>query len=183
MNDSFLNNQNAVTPLSHGMNYGAILGLALVLTSLLFYVTGQSTADFKSYFDYIIILAGIVYATTSFRDGVTGGFLGYGACLKIGVLVSFFASIVFSFYTYVFFTFIDADLIDVILEQIELNMIDQGSSDEEIEIAMGYTSQFMTPLMLSIGTLFTYSFTGAIFSLGTSFFLKKESNSFPNNFQ
>jgi hypothetical protein len=183
MQQPFSNNQNPVSPLSHGMNYGAILGLGLVIISLLFYVLDQSESEFKSFFDYIIILGGIVLGTTSYRDGVTGGFLSYGGCFKIGVLVSFFASIIFSFYTYVFFSFMDPEVINVILEQIEQSMIDQGNSDEQIELAMGYTSQFMTPLMLTIGTLFTFSFTGAIFSLGTSFFLKRESDTFPTNFQ
>lgn len=172
------NNGVPITPISHGMNYGAMVGLGMVILSILFYIIDQSSNEIRSYIDYLIILVGLYMGILNYRDVVSGGYLNYGSCIKIGSLISFFAAVIFSFYTYVFFTFIDPDVINVILDQVEQSMIDQGSSDDEIEMAMGYSRQFMTPLMLTIGTLFSYSIMGTVFSLGISFLLKKESDIF-----
>ena len=82
-----------------------------------------------------------------------------------------------------FFTFIDPSIIQVMLDQAEQNLIDAGTSDEEIEIAMVYTKKFMTPLLLTVATLFSYTILSFFFSLIISIFLKRNDDSFNANFQ
>lgn len=164
--------------LKNAMNYGAVIGLILIIISVLFYMFSDSMSAVQTYIGYAVLIAGIVIGTKNYRDTVLGGYIDYGQCLGSGTLIAFFSAIIMAFYTYIFFTFIDASLIDILLEQIEEQMIENGSSDEEIEIAMSYTSKFMTPFWMSIGSVFSYTFWGFVFSLIISFFIKRKDESF-----
>ena len=104
---------------------------------------GQESSEVGGYIHYIVLVVGMVLGTKHYRDNVNGGYLNYGKCLGMGVMIGFFASLITSFYSYVFFTFIDPSIIQVMLDQAEQNMIDAGTSDEEIELAMGYTKKFI----------------------------------------
>ena len=175
--------QMPITPVKNAMNYGAIVGLAMVIISILFYIMGQESSEWGAYVHYIILTLGMVLGIKHFRDNINGGYLSYGKCLANGVMIGFFASLITSFYSYVFFTFIDPSIIQVMLDQAEQNLIDAGTADEEIEMAMVYTKKFMTPLLLTVATLFSYTLLSFLFSLVISVFLKKNDDSFNGNFQ
>ena len=175
--------QMPITPVKNAMNYGAIVGLAMVIISILFYIMGQESSEWGAYVHYIILTLGMVLGIKHFRDNINGGYLSYGKCLANGVMIGFFASLITSFYSYVFFTFIDPSIIQVMLDQAEQNLIDAGTADEEIEMAMVYTKKFMTPLLLTVATLFSYTLLSFLFSLIISIFLKRNDDSFNGNFQ
>lgn len=175
--------EKKVTPLKNAMNYGAMVGLVLIIVSVLFYILGKSDSGMQTWIAYAVIIAGIVIGTQNYRDNVLGGYISYSQCLSSGTLITFFTAIITAFYTYIFFTFIDASLIDMILEKQMIAMEEQGMDDEQIEMAMSYTRKFMTPLWMSVIGLLFYTFMGFIFSLITSIFLKRKDDSFESNFQ
>ena len=175
--------ETKATSLKNAMNYGAMAGLVLIIVSVLFYMLGKSESSIQNWIGYAVIIFGIVIGTQNYRDNVLGGYITYSQSLSSGTLISFFTAIITAFYTYVFFTFIDASLIDIILEKQVIAMEEKDMDEEQIEMMMGYTRRFMTPFWMSFIGLFSYTFIGFIFSLVTSFFLKRKDDSFEGNFQ
>ena len=51
-------NNISITPVKNAMNYGAIVGLAMVICSVLFYIMGEESSDWAGYVHYIILVFG-----------------------------------------------------------------------------------------------------------------------------
>ena len=171
------------SPVKNAMNYGAIIGIALIIISLLFYMMNETTSEIQNYLGYLVLAVGVYLGVKNYRDNELNGLMSYGKALGSGTLISFFASIIMAFYLYIFIFFIDPSLVDVILEQAENDMIDAGQSDEQIALAMKYTRMFVTPFWMSIMSVVVYTVIGFVFSLIIAIFLKKEDDSFDSNFQ
>lgn len=173
--------QLKVTPYKTAMNFGALLGLVLILYSALLYAIDQSTNQYLSWISYVFLAAGIVLGTKHYRDKVNEGFITYGQALWTGTLIVLFASFITAFYTYIFTKFIDPGMVEKILEQTETQMLEQNNmSEEDVETAMKITRMFVTPGMMSISIVFITTVMGFVISLITSAILKKENPSFDN---
>jgi len=59
-------------------------------------------------------------------------------------------------------------------------LADELASPDQVEAMTEMQARFRTPFMMLIGSIFTYSLLGLIFSLVTSAFLKKEKPMFNN---
>ncbi len=69
------------------MNYGAMLGLVLVVISLLIYILELYENQWISIISTIALIAGIVMGIKKFRDQENGGFISYGSALGYGTLI------------------------------------------------------------------------------------------------
>lgn len=163
------------------MNYGAMLGLSLIIFSLLLWMFDATTNRALAFVNYIIIIAGIVLATKTFRDQEQGGFITYGRALGVGTLTVVFAGIITGFFTYLLYTVIDPGLIDKTYAIMEEAYYDAGMSDSQIETAMNMAKRFTNPVMMSVFGFIGSAFLGFIFSLITSIFLKKEGDPFDSD--
>ncbi|KAF5068330.1 hypothetical protein DSECCO2_244270 [anaerobic digester metagenome] len=168
---------------NHAFRYGLYTAAAFVLFSLLLYSVDVSRTGWVNYLSFVILIAGIIIATIAYRDKINGGFLSYGRCLSIGVLISLVVGIVMAIYSYVFFSYFDPGALDKLLEASEQEMINRGMSDEEIDLAMPFTEKMMSPVFLSISSLLSMVLYGTVFSLITSIFIRKEDNSFEGAFR
>ena len=168
---------------NHAFRYGLYTAAAFVLFSLLLYSFDVSRTGWVNYLSFIILIVGIIIAAIAYRDKINGGFLSYGRCLSIGVLISLVVGIVMAIYSYVFSSFFDPGALDKLLEVSEQEMIKRGMSDEEIDLAMPFTEKMMSPVFLSISSLLSMVLYGTVFSLITSIFIKKEDNSFEGAFR
>jgi hypothetical protein len=168
---------------NHAFRYGLYTAAAFVLFSLLLYSVDVSRTGWVNYLSFVILIAGIIIATIAYRDKINGGFLSYGRCLSIGVLISLVVGIVMAIYSYVFFSYFDPGALDKLLEASEQEMINRGMSDEEIDLAMPFTEKMMSPVFLSISSLLSMVLYGTVFSLITSIFIRKEDNSFEGTFR
>lgn len=160
--------------LKPAMNYGAMLGIALIAFSLILYLVGLAGNQTAGYLNYLIIGGAIFYAQTHYKNTQLGGYINYGKAFGLGTLMVLFSAIISSFYSYIFLSFIDASIIDVAMEQAYLSMEDRGMSDEEIEQAMEMSSMFMTPGMMSFMAFIMTVIFGMILSAIISIFTKKE---------
>lgn len=161
--------------LSLTMNWGLMLGLALIVFHLVQYMMDIYKAPlWATLVNYAIIIAGIVWGQIKCRDELNGGYISYGSALGTGVMVSLFSSIVFAFYFIILTKLIDTGYMDKVLETVEEAYIEAGLSDEQIETAMGMVQKFMSPFLTAISTIFSYVFMGTIISLITSIFIKRE---------
>jgi hypothetical protein len=156
------------------LNYGIMLGLALVIYSLLLWMFNATFNQGLGYLSYVIIIGGIVLATRAYRDQEQGGYISYGRALGVGTLTVLFASVIGAIYTYLLFSVIDPGLLDRMMIIREEAMYGSGLTDDQIDMALAMTERFARPGIMAVSGFFGSVFVGFIISLITSIFLKKE---------
>lgn len=158
----------------NALNWGVILGIALIIYSLLMWFLDLSLEKWVSWISYLIMIGGIILGTKSYRDNNLNGAITYGQALGFGVLMLLFASFVSAIYSYIFFAFIDPEFVNKMLQMVEEQLLERGMPDEQIEMAIEMQRKFMKPVIMALMTIPTYTFVGLIISLITSIFLKKQ---------
>lgn len=160
------------------MNFGAIAGFAIIIVTVILYFLNIQENNFVAILIYIVLITVIIIGTKHFKNNVQNGNITYGRALGSGTLISLFASIIVAFYMFIFLKFVDTDAMEKIYSVIEEKMYTQGLPDDQIEMALEMTKKFTTPFTIALGTVFSYTFWGFLFSLITSAFLKKKTNSY-----
>ena len=174
-------NQQEPSKVKSALNFGAILGLVLLVINLSSYVFELVENKLFTFLTWGIIIGGIVYGIKKYRDGVLKGFISYGSALGYGVLISLFASIISSFASYLYLKFVDDSILLSLLEKAEIEMIEQGQPEQAIEIGMKVSEAIYSPMgMFLLGILAT-TFMGLIISLIAAAFLKNDPDSFENS--
>ena len=160
------------------MNYGAVLGLCLMLIALLFWVLGvdEQQSVIPSILNNVVIIGFLVYAIMQYRDNVNNGFISYSTSLKLGTTVAFFSSVIMAFYTFIYITYLNPDFLANILNITEQAMLEANPeiSDQELDLALSMTSKFMQPHWMMIMGMLSGTFMGFLYSLIISIFVKKE---------
>lgn len=159
------------------MNWGGMLGLALIAYSLALYLLGMNESQPAQWLSYAVIAALIFLGIKAKREN-QDGIISYGQGLGTGVGIAFFGSIMVAFYTFVFFKFIDAEMLEQLILRAEDQLYDQGMPDDQVEIAMQYTRKFMAPVPMAAMVVLSYTFVGFIISLITAAILKNEGDPF-----
>ncbi len=162
--------------LKNTATYGAYLGAALVVVSLIdyiFHIYGGSTI--MNMLSYAVFIGGIIWATIAYRDKVKGGFITYGQALHFGTLLCAFAAVLLGAYTAVLVNVVDPSYLEKSFEVAAQHMAESGKYDEDqIDMAMMASRAMMTPVSIVLFSIFTYSVLGFFVSLITSAFLKRE---------
>jgi hypothetical protein len=174
------------TSVAHNaMNYGAIVGVALVVISLVFYILNVENSGIVAWIQFLLLVAGLVFSILSYRKNIGGGYINYGKSLGTGVLTGLFASIILGFYIYIFFQFIDKEAIGQIIAKTEEAMLNKkpDMSDDELETIMSMQRKFMTPIWMAIMSMMSFIFYSFLASLIISIFTRKTDKSFEANFR
>lgn len=159
-------------------NFGLILGLTIVIYTLVLHFLGASQNKAAGWVSVIFMAVAVQVGTKSFRDKFQGGYISYGRAVGSGMLIVVFGSLIQSFFIYIFYTYISPESLQDIFIAMEDAMLQQGSSDEEIEMATKMLKAYTGPLTMAITAVFGSAFWGLIISLITSAFLKKEQSIF-----
>ncbi len=161
------------------LNSGLILGLALVIYTLLLYFLDQTFNKSLGYVSILIIIGGLVLGIKSFRDDARGGIMSYGQGVGAGTVIGLYAGIIGAIFTFLLYKVIDPDLLGKLLTFTEEKYLESGRVPEEmIDQIMKSQKKFMTPLVLSVSSIFSNVFFGVVVSLIASIFLKKEDSPF-----
>jgi hypothetical protein len=160
------------------VNYGAMLGLALVIYSLLLWMFDETFNQSLGYVSFGITIVGIILATRAYRDQELGGYISYGQALGVGTLTVLFSGIITTLFTWLLYNVIDTGLAERNLIFLEEAYYAAGMSDDQIDTALIMAKRFANPLVMAVMGIFGSVFFGFIFSLVTSAFLKKEGNLF-----
>ena len=164
------------------MNYGAYLGLGLVLISFTVYILGleEQKSIIPSLLNNFLIIGAIAYSVTMYRDNFNNSFISYSQSLKIGTSVVFFASVILAFYTYIFVTFINPEYLENIIKIAEQEILnsDPEISDEDLDLALSMTQKMLQPQWMSTLSVLGGTFMGFFYSLIISFFVKKDDPNF-----
>ena len=162
--------------LRHSATYGAIIGFALIIYSILLYIADLSLSRGLGYLSYVIIIAGLYIGIKKFRENEPSEAIKYSKALGVGVLICVFLGFIGSVFTYLQFRFIDPDLVNKILEMTEEKLLDKGLSEDMIEMQSEFMMKFMSPGIMALSSFISYIFMGTVFSLILAAFLKKEPN-------
>lgn len=162
---------------------GIILGLALTVFSVLLYIFNLNMKSYMDWFNYLIILGVVIYATKTYRDNNLNGSMTYGQALGLGTLILLIGVFIYSIYNYIFLTVIDPDFLDKVLAIAEESLLDKGLSDDQIEMSMSISRKMATPVISSISGFVGKSIFGFILLLISSAFLKKEGDPYQEAMQ
>jgi hypothetical protein len=165
------NQRNSV--FSSAMSYGLYLGLALILSQVIFYVSGNPFSQIGGYISYAIILGGIAWGMYLFREKNRAGGVPYGRALGLGTAQAFFASILLGFFIFILYKFIDSGLMDKYFIFMEQKSLESGMSEDKVEVTMDFMKKFTSPLTMGLSTVFSLTLIGFIFSLILAIFFKR----------
>lgn len=173
-----MENTNQSSFLKSTMNYGAMLGLALVIYSVILWMFGLTFSKPLGYLSYLLIIAGLYLGIRAFRDQESGGFISYGRALGVGTMIGLFAGVITGFFTFIMFKFMDPELVDKAILMAEEALYKRGMTEDQIEMAIKAQKMFMKPVIFAISSILGSVFMSFIFSLIISIFLKKEESPF-----
>jgi hypothetical protein len=160
------------------MNYGAYLGLALVMISVIVYFLGleEQKSIIPSLINNFLIIGSISYSVIIFRDNFNNGLISYSDSLRLGTSVVFFASVILAFYTYIFVTFINPEYLKNIINLAEQEILNSNPeiSDDDLDLALSMTQKMLQPQWMATLSIIGGTFMGFFYSLIISFFVKKE---------
>ena len=166
----------SVSPAKHGMSYGVILGLIMILIGVVMYVTGMQLEgqQWPQYLYYLIFPAVIIIAIKAFKTK-NGGFLSLGEALKTGLVIAIISAIVFILYGVIFNTLIDPEYNDQLMEAVRDNLLENPNmTEDQIEASMKFVENMSNPLIGSSIWIGLSLFFGLIYSLIGGLVMKNE---------
>lgn len=160
----------------HTLIYGAGTGIALIILSLILYVSNLYMNEVLRYLSYVVLIAGMVVGSLQYRKVQLKGFMTFGQAFSTNFLIGLFASIVSVIFFFFYLKYINTGLIDEIMTQIKTKMEAKAGtmSQEQMDQAMVWTERFMTPVWMVVWGLLGYTFWSAVFSLVIALFIKKK---------
>ncbi len=157
------------------IKFSLIYALITIALDLVLYILDlQNKMSVLSTIVLIVTTLGSVYfGVISIRDNVMNGFITYGHSVSTGLLISLFAGLIVTVYTYFFESFIDPEFMQNIINQAKRDMIERGENEENIERAIGMISKMNKPWIFALMGLLGQLFYGLIASLIISNFTKR----------
>lgn len=165
------------------MTWGAITGIVLIIYSLILYVANQTFNQALGYLSYLLLLAGILLGSFAYRNKVLGGTISYGNAFLTGLLITLFAGILASFFSFILIRYIDPGMVEQAIVRTEEKLLEKGLTEDQIEIAVERSKKFIGSPITVIVSLFFYALIGSILSLITAAIVKKEGTPFDSGTQ
>jgi hypothetical protein len=172
--DQFKQHEQPISRIS--MTYGAYIGLALTVVTIIFYISGSIYNSNLQLINYIVLIIGIYITTKKFRDEYSNGLISYSKALGFGTLTIFYGSIIYGFFIYILYRIISPGLIEDYITILEEQFLKTGMETEQVESLTELYRNFMTPFIMGISEIFGKTLFGFIFSLIISLILKNEVN-------
>jgi hypothetical protein len=125
-----------------------------------------------NYFIFPIVF--ILMGCNSFKKS-NSGFISFGQCIKIGVLLCLIAGLIYAIF-FAVFTMIFPEFVPELIEKMRTVTLQQKPdiSEKELEMTISMTEKFMQPALLIPVTLAMFAFIGLIYSLIIGAIVKKD---------
>lgn len=166
--------ENKKSAFSTALKYAIITALAMFIFSIILYITGMYLNSNVNLLTYIIMLAGLVFAVKDRRDKDLGGMISFGEGFKTGFLFCMITGVITVVFSLIMMNFIAPEMMGEILKKAETDMINKGLPDDQVEMAMEWTRKFTSPIWITIWSLVSTAFFGAILSLIVAAIFKKD---------
>ena len=160
------------------MIYGAYLGIALIVVSLLGHLFGleEQKSILISLLNNFLMIGAIFYSVITCRDKFNNGFISYANSLKLGTSVAFFASVILAFYKFFFLSITNPDFAINYLNIFEQHILSSKPEilDEELDIMLKIMGKLLQPNWMATLLVLAATFFGFFYSIVISFFVAKE---------
>ncbi|MBT8236266.1 MAG: DUF4199 domain-containing protein [Bacteroidia bacterium] len=160
--------------------YGLYSALTLIVLFALAWIIGAGsdygTQETIGYISIVVALSFVFFGIKHFRDAVNGGNVSFGMALKIGVLISLFASVAFGFLDIVYklinpeFT---TEYYDTMVEQVKTT-VPAEQLDAKLAEMESQRELFSNPILSFLLMAFTVFIIGFIISLLSSLVLQRK---------
>lgn len=151
-------------------NYGLITALVMIVVGTALYLANLSFENWAQWIVYIPFLGGLILNAQAYSKA-NGGYVTFGqafsSCFKATAVITLIMLAWTILSVYIF-----PDMKDRAFERAQMQMEGQGSSEEQVEMALNMTRKYFM-LFLVLGVLFGYMFFGAVFSLIAAATVKK----------
>lgn len=167
--------------LNNGLKYGAMMGAALILLSLIYYIAGFQFTNFGFIILNFFISVGLfifflVWSNKQAAKQVET--LNYGEALANALITSVVAVIISSVYSYVFNAFFDPDYAKEMMQTV-ISTLENNPSIPKAQIDKMYDQlENMTPVKMALDALKQSLIFAAIVSLIVSAFTRKKKDIF-----
>lgn len=160
-----------------GLTLGVYLAIAVVLYSVVLYVTGLGFNKYAGYVSILILIVGVILIQLNYKKQ-QDGFLTYGQGVGVSVIAMISVGVISLVYTYLLYAVIDPDYYQQFLlfmeEQTTATLLERGMGEDQIQMSLDMQQKFQTPVILAGGALINSVIIGLIVSLITSIFIKKK---------
>ncbi|OFX80052.1 MAG: hypothetical protein A2X12_10590 [Bacteroidetes bacterium GWE2_29_8] len=175
--------KEAISLFKNSYTFGAYTGLGLLIVHYILYISGALLeSSFMGIFIYIVLIVGMSYGTTVYRNKALNGFINYSKSLKSCTMIGFFASLFIGLFYFLVFYF-DASFID---KQIDAayKQLSQISfiKENDMELAIEKIKE-QTPFGAFMSNFISFTLISTFLGLLISIFVKKKDNSFESNFK
>ncbi|GAB4022312.1 DUF4199 domain-containing protein [Spirosoma koreense] len=155
------------------LKWGGILGLVLILTTLVMYVSEQTANPIFSILTFVAMIAGLILAMRDFRTQ-NGGYMTWGEGVGLGALLSAVAGLLSATFITFYNVMIDPTVQQRALEKARERLEEQGKlSDEQIDQAMEISQKFQSSGFTFIAGVFGTIFMGLLISLIVAAFIRR----------
>ena len=174
--------ENKTSPTKSALIYGVFFGLFMILEFTIGYALNIDPQTNKSFgiainvLNFLIMPFIFIYlACTNYKFKLNLGFISFGQCLKIGIVVCVIAAVLYSVFSSVF-QMLFPEYFDEIFRKMGSIMREQNSqlTEEQIKMAVSMTKKFSNPAFAIPLTVVIYSLVGLIHSLIVGAVVKNE---------
>jgi len=143
---------------------GLIISLVLIVFGLILQFTDLYMNKGLSSIQYLIILAGIIWACISFSNQMNNN-VTFGNIFAHGFKTTAFITALMAVYSVVAMQYLFPEIMDKSLEAARLEMEKQGKlTEDQVDQALGFTKKFFVPLTIAT-VVVIFLVVGAISSL------------------
>ncbi len=167
--------------MKHAMNWGAVLGLLLIMLSLALYLLDLNESGLTG-IAYVFIIGVICYGIFQ-RRKEQSGFISFGEGLATGTAISIFGGVIAAFYSFLHMSFIDTHQLERLLANMEDQLFESGIPQSQVDMMMGMYEKMFQPVPMFFIAIFSSAFAGFIISLIAAAIFKKNVESFEANFK
>lgn len=157
-----------------GVRYGLILGVISIAYFVALSAMGVSmTEGVGRWAGMIFTVIILVLAHKYFKEN-GDGYMSIGQGVGIAFWASLVSAVISNAFTYIYVKYIDESFIQALKDQQLEKFQEQGMSDAQIDQAMSFSANFMTPTALVIFGLIFGVIIGVIIGLIISLFTQKK---------
>lgn len=165
------------------LRYGAIWGGASILLTLIGFLTDtdpslpNTSGGIKVLYTIVgfgISIWAIVMAIRHHRDQDLGGQITLGRAVLIGLMTGLVAGLIGGVFMLIYTNLINPTYADTIRDMSTAKMEEQGMSEEQIEMASGFTGWMFHPVFLFLSQVLGGAIAGTIIGLIAGAIMKRE---------
>jgi hypothetical protein len=138
------------------LKWGVILGVALIVYSLILFLTDSVGNSKLGFISFALSIGGLVLAMRDYRT-LNGGYMSYGEGLSVGTLTSGVSGLLSSLFSVFYTTVIDTGVMERMVDRTRDQLEESGLSDEQIDQQITFVEMFQSP-----GLTFAFGVIGAV---------------------